>query len=111
MLHGRSRLVQLAALSGQLYSQPAVASPGHGGFRPVGDEPLGGKVGDGVEGAWFFEQVTGAGDDLETRLAVHALLCVAVEFEHDVVPASDDQQGRRGDLWEAGPCEIGSTAT
>ena len=50
----------------------------------------------GIEGARLLEQVRGAGHDGQVILAAQLRLGPAVEVQHHLVTAADDEQHRRG---------------
>jgi hypothetical protein len=58
----------------------------------VAEEPVPGQSGGGIEGARLLEQVGRAGHDGQVILAAQLSLGPAVEAEHDVVLAADDEQ-------------------
>jgi len=73
-------------------------------------EPAAGEVGSSVEGSGFFEQVGGAGHDSELVLAPQVGLRGAVEFDHGVVEAADDEQGGGAYLRKFGAGKVGPAA-
>src|SRR5450759_4489022 len=60
----------------------------------VAKEPINGERGDALKRPWFFEQMGGAGDDLEALLAGKLVQCLTVQLDHHAIVAADDQQGR-----------------
>ena len=68
-----------------------------------------GGLGGGPQGAGLLEQMGGTGDDGEAVVAVPELgLGLAVEVEHDIVVATDDEQGGRRDHRQPGAGEVGA---
>jgi hypothetical protein len=49
-----------------------------------------------------------AGHDLELMLAAQVAGRLPIELDHDIVPATDDQQGRGANLPETLPGEVGT---
>jgi hypothetical protein len=72
--------------------------------------PLPCELGDCIEGAGLFEQVRGVGDDGKPVLTAQPGLGLAVEGEHDLVEAADDEQCGCGDVGEAGGGQVWSAA-
>ncbi len=71
------------------------------GDRRLGEmagEPACRVVGHGLKSTGFLEQVCGRRDYCELDLAPHHRSCLAVQREHLVVVASDDQECRRSDM-------------
>lgn len=62
--------------------------------REVAEEPPRSETGDRVEGPELLKEMCRAGHDLEFAFATKAGLGVTVEFDHDVVAATDDKQCR-----------------
>src|SRR5450756_974740 len=86
-------------LSVSLTSRPSMTSPTSASRMSlqVAKEPINGQRGDALKRAWFFEQMGGAGDDLEALLAGKLVQCLTVELDHHAIVAADDQQGRGPD--------------
>src|SRR6185437_12700149 len=76
------------------------------GRAEVVGEPAAREVGDRVERSRFLEQMGGTGHDSELVFAPQLGLRGAVEFDHGVVEAADDEQGRGTDLREPGGGKI-----
>ena len=60
----------------------------------VAAEPIHGQRGHLLQGSGLFEQVGGAGDDLEALLARGLVQSLTVEPDHHPTLVADDQQGR-----------------
>ncbi|HET9128525.1 MAG TPA: hypothetical protein VFN73_10625 [Propionibacteriaceae bacterium] len=65
------------------------------------EEPVPRELGGAHQRARLLEQVGRTGHDGQPRLAAQHRLRLAVQPEHQPVPASDDEQGRRADGAEA----------
>src|SRR5829696_1749555 len=74
--------------------------------EPAG-EPGDGQLGHLFQGPWLLEQVTGARDDLQARLAAEPVQGGPVELQHLGVESADDQQGGRQHASQGGPGQEG----
>src|SRR5262245_42088056 len=73
-------------------------------------EPFFRQARDLVESARLFKEVAGAGNDSQLLRARELLEGLAVEVEHDVILAADDQERRRPDLAKGVSGQIGPAA-
>ena len=73
-------------------------------------EPLAGEPRDLLERSGLLEQVGGAGHDRELRRCSQQAPRFAVELEHDLVMAADDQQHRCAHLWQPRGREVWPSA-
>ena len=81
-----------------------------GWSRKIGGEPVSGQVHHLFEGSRFFEEMTRARHQLQCLVAVQLRQRPPVEFDHRLVRAADDQQGRGRDLAQRCAREIGPSA-
>src|SRR5205823_8007969 len=61
-----------------------------------------------LQSARLFEQMGGAGDDLQPRLGPHARLRLFVHADDHIVVAANDKQSRRRDQWQRITRQIGT---
>ena len=71
------------------------------------EEPVPCEFCGSAQGAGFFEQMGGIGDDDEMVLAPELCPSLLVETQHHPVVAADDEQRRGSDLGEVGPARSG----
>jgi aminoglycoside phosphotransferase family enzyme len=57
-------------------------------------KPTIGEFDDRVQCAGFFKEVGGTWNDLNALFSSEALQCLLVEFDHTIIRAADDQEGR-----------------
>src|SRR5512133_1254261 len=76
----------------------------------VSDEPVAGQGSNAVEGPGLLEQVSGAEDDLQARLAAQPPLREAVEAQDLGVAAADDEQRGGSDACQHVAGEVGASA-
>jgi hypothetical protein len=88
--------------------EPRPPSTGVWSRREVIDEPATRELRDDLERSGLLEQARCAGHDLEPMLAAQVAGRLPIELDHDIVPATDDQQGRGADLPETLPSEVGT---
>src|SRR5262245_23657088 len=69
-------------------------------------KPLRSELSDLLESPAFFEQVTCAGNDLESFDAWQLCVGLPIEFDHRLVIAAYDEQCGRGYLLESGSCQV-----
>src|SRR5208283_5672994 len=76
----------------------------------VTDEPVAGDFSDALQRSRLLEEMGGAGDDVEARLAAKPTQRPSVELEHFMIEAADDQQRGRFDMRQALGGEVGASA-
>ncbi len=76
----------------------------------MGAEPVSGELGDLFEGAAFFEEVGGVGDDAECFVAGEVFDGFFGQLEHDIVVSADDEEDGAVDLLEGGTGEVWAAA-
>lgn len=81
----------------------------HCGKMP--DEPIFRQAGDFFQRFGLLEKVRGARNDDQLFGATQQTKSLLVEFDHDVIVAADDQEGRRPNDRQFIPCQVGPTAT
>src|SRR6266545_3750426 len=78
--------------------------------RKVPEEPLPCQASHCFQGALLREEVSGAGNDHQFRRTPEPGQGLLVQFDHDIVGAADDEQGRRLDRGQLIPGEVGPSA-
>lgn len=99
--------------SGGVWAGPARCDRRRPGSRGCGlvcqmpDEPVPGQGGGLLQGPGLLEQMRRTGYHGDPAFPLNRLLCLAIQFEHQLVAFADDQQGRRGHLAQVRAGQVG----
>ena len=75
------------------------------------NKPIAREFGHFFQRTWFPKEMCRAGDNLQFHFAAHAIPRHFVQFNYNVVVATDDEQRRRLDLWQCVAGKIGPSTT